>query len=259
MRRMKYDSTEHTAVGICWCDARFLGFTLKSALDQLWWHAEHGNCMDNNKRANMKKIYKKEGIELPEFSDIADQDRGKQHKATHRARIQLVSPTGGRGEVIQPFGANKRAYGALGLDGHNGLDYGVPSGTPVVAAYDGVVKFQGQGVDHVLMGASAGLCASVEHREGQARFLTGYAHLSRVYAQEGSKVKAGDVIGLSGASGMTTGDHLHFEVIPVGTTGAMELDNGYLGRIDPAPYLEKEGALFVKQGDVGRNKGGASK
>ena len=63
----------------------------------------------------MKKIYKKEGIELPEFSDIADQDRGKQHKATPTGRESSWYPlTGGRGEVIQPFGANKRAYGALG-------------------------------------------------------------------------------------------------------------------------------------------------
>lgn len=260
---MKYDSTEFTSVTICWCDARFLGFGangLKSALDQMWWHAEHSECMDIPKRGNMKKIYKKEGIALPEFADMATEDRGKREtaKQPHRTRIRLKHPTEGRGEVIQPFGDNARAYGQVGLDGHNGLDYGVPSGTPVVAAYDGEVKFQGQGVDEVLMGASAGLCVVLHHREGQARFLTGYAHLSRVYVKEGAKVKKGDVIALSGASGMTTGDHLHFELIPMGTVGHMELDNGYLGRVDPAPYFDKEGALFPLQGDVARNKGGAS-
>ena len=253
---MYVDSTDWSAVAKCWCDARFLSDTEKGALDQLWWHAEHSECLTNTRRENLKRKYRKKGHPLPDFADMASEDRPKQPKrAAYRKRIKFVHPTGGRGEVIQPFGANSRAYGQLGLRGHNGLDMGVVAGTPVVAAYSGTVQFQGQGVNNMLMGASAGLCVVLSHKEGSAHFYTGYAHLSRAYVADGAAVKAGDVIGLSGASGMTTGDHLHFELIPVGN--ALALDNGYLGRIDPAPYLTDKGALFPTKGGATESKGGA--
>ncbi|MGP9788298.1 M23 family metallopeptidase, partial [Glutamicibacter sp. 287] len=88
-------------------------------------------------------------------------------------------------------------------------------------------------------------------------FYTGYAHLSRLYVSAGQSVKAGDVIGLSGASGLTTGDHLHFELIPVQSNGRMALDNGYLGRRDPAPYLEQGGCLWNEPGVPATEQGGA--
>ncbi|MBI5449384.1 M23 family metallopeptidase [Candidatus Gottesmanbacteria bacterium] len=60
-----------------------------------------------------------------------------------------------------------------------------------------------------------------------------YAHLREVRTSVGDRVRAGTVIGLSGSSGMVTGPHLHFAIIP----NKADLNNGYLGFIDPSPYF----------------------
>lgn len=130
---------------------------------------------------------------------------------------------------MQGFGANKRVYKRFGQEGHNGLDLGVVEGVAVLAMADGVVRFAGEGSREKLMGSAAGNCILLTSES----FLTGYAHLSRLYVREGDSVKAGDVLGLSGMTGATTGPHLHAELIPL----PLCLDNGYLGRIDPLPYI----------------------
>lgn len=149
---------------------------------------------------------------------------------------QLHYPLYAEAPITQYFGANKRVYKRFGLDGHNGLDIGVVEGTPVLAMADGVVRFSGDGFNEILMGAAAGNClliASEGVLDGLEEFMCGYAHLSRIYARSGDSVRAGDVIALSGNTGATSGQHLHAELIGV----PLELDNGYLGRIDPLPYL----------------------
>ncbi|MGP9605604.1 M23 family metallopeptidase [Glutamicibacter sp. AOP33-2CA-4] len=257
--RIKWDYSDFSSVAVCPCGARFLGSggSAKSALDLLWEHTHHSGEQDLSK--SLRNTYKREGYPLPDTAKLRMEDQGKASKpyAPRRPRVAFVHPTEGRGEVTQPFGANPRAYKQLGLAGHNGLDLGVREGTPVVAVCDGEVAFAGQGVNHILMGASAGMSSLVEHKVGKARFYTGYAHLSRLYVSAGQVVKAGDVIGLSGASGLTTGDHLHFELIPVLANGRMALDNGYLGRRDPAPYLEQGGCLWDEPGVPATEQGGA--
>lgn len=145
--------------------------------------------------------------------------------------LKLVWPTFDRGAPItQRFGENAPTYRMFGQKGHNGLDIGILEGTAVLAMADGVIRFAGNGVDEVVMGASAGTCILVASES----FLTGYAHLSRLYAQEGDLVKAGDVIALSGNTGASSGQHLHAELIPL----PLALGNGYLGRADLMPYME---------------------
>ncbi|MFX7209412.1 M23 family metallopeptidase, partial [Acinetobacter baumannii] len=51
----------------------------------------------------------------------------------------------------------------------------------------------------------------IQHADGMH---SGYAHMSRVVARTGEKVKQGDIIGYVGATGMATGPHLHFEFLP---------------------------------------------
>jgi len=97
---------------------------------------------------------------------------------------------------------------------HNGIDIVVPQGTPVKAAADGVVflaRNAGMGYSYILVG----------HRDGYA---TLYGHLSRITVSTGDAIVAGQVIGFSGGakggpgSGLvTTGAHLHFEMIKDGT------------------------------------------
>lgn len=145
--------------------------------------------------------------------------------------------------IMQEFGVNERTYKPFGLDGHNGLDLGAVEGVAVLAALDGEVIYAGEGVDHFLMGQAAGQCVLIRHQvpgpdfalDPTTTILTGYAHLSRIYAEVGSQVKTGAVIGLVGQSGYASGPHLHFEVIPE----PLETANGYLGRIDPLPSIQR--------------------
>ncbi len=107
---------------------------------------------------------------------------------------------------------------ALGLpDGSNGYNFGLPTGTPVLAAADGEVVSAGtedpfacpitrRSVDDQL---------AVELRHdglGGVGFLTRYVHLSKVLVRQGEKVVAGQRLGLSGQSGCATRPQLSFEV-----------------------------------------------
>lgn len=84
---------------------------------------------------------------------------------------------------------------------HNGTDFAVPVGTPVIATGDGVVV---KATRHPL----AGNYLVIRHgRQYTTRFL----HLSRFLVKEGDKVKRGQRIALSGNTGRSTGAHLHYE------------------------------------------------
>lgn len=144
-------------------------------------------------------------------------------------RPKLYYPLALEAPLLQGFGERPHTYARFGMEGHNGLDLGVQRFTPVKAMANGTIRFAGEGIDEQIMGSAAGLCVLITHRG----YLTGYAHLSKVYATAGTKVKAGDVIGLSGNTGATTGAHLHLELLKT----PLQLDNGYLGRCDPLPYL----------------------
>ncbi len=88
---------------------------------------------------------------------------------------------------------------------HSGIDIGVYY-SPVKAARDGEVTYASR------LGAY-GNTVVVKHENG---FQTLYAHLSRITVKNGQRVKAGSVIAVSGNTGMSTGPHLHFEVIQNG-------------------------------------------
>lgn len=85
---------------------------------------------------------------------------------------------------------------------HVGVDFAAPEGMPVRAAEGGLVVVAGRVGDY-------GHVVVVDHGGGVA---TVYAHLSRCLAVPGKKVVRGDVIGLVGSTGLSTGPHLHFEV-----------------------------------------------
>ncbi|WBU59449.1 DUF5930 domain-containing protein [Paracoccus albus] len=85
---------------------------------------------------------------------------------------------------------------------HKGIDLAGPTGTPVLATGDGVVKFAGRqsGYGNIII---------VEHALGTE---TRYAHLSKIRVQAGQKVSRGSQIGDMGNTGRSTGPHLHYEV-----------------------------------------------
>ncbi len=84
---------------------------------------------------------------------------------------------------------------------HQGIDLPYPTGTPVYAAFDGKVRIS----DWV---GGYGNLIVIRHANG---LETCYGHLSRRDVESGDWVSAGDVIGLGGSTGRSTGPHLHFE------------------------------------------------
>jgi murein DD-endopeptidase MepM/ murein hydrolase activator NlpD len=110
-----------------------------------------------------------------------------------------------------PFAtANAAIYNNMG---HDGLDIGVPIGTPVQAALTGVVLATGNtDLAHSSSGAqclSFGKWVMLKHSNG---LNTMYAHLSVISVSQGQAVAQGDLLGYSGMTGYATGPHLHFGV-----------------------------------------------
>lgn len=139
--------------------------------------------------------------------------------------------------VTQKFGLNPQIYGQFGMDGHNGIDFRATVGTPVFASHDGQVTKVSK--DPNGYGWHVRIRSKSHSRE------TIYAHLSRIDVTRGQHVGMGDVIGLTGNTGFSTGPHLHFGLRRLINGGGTPLeswkienyDNGYYGWIDPIDYL----------------------
>ncbi len=89
------------------------------------------------------------------------------------------------------------------LSPHNGVDYTVPEGSRVFATADGQIK------DILRSNSSSGLSIIIRHGDS---YETQYSHLSRIDIARGQQVKRGDIIGLTGNSGLSLSPHLHYEV-----------------------------------------------
>lgn len=116
----------------------------------------------------------------------------------------LLYPFATHQPITQQFGANPGSYKyKCRPDGsHNGIDYGVVEGTELLAAMDGIIHFAGNDK------TGYGICVKIKGKDGDGVV---YGHLSKLKCKLGQIVKAGQVIGLSGNTGNSTGPHLHFE------------------------------------------------
>lgn len=103
--------------------------------------------------------------------------------------------------VSDAFGT-RRTFNGKVQSMHQGLDYGVPTGTPVSAANAGIVLLAGPLYFE-------GNCVVLDHGQG---LLTLYLHLSEAKVRQGERIAAGQEIGRSGGTGRATGPHLHFAV-----------------------------------------------
>ncbi len=95
---------------------------------------------------------------------------------------------------------------------HAGTDIAAAQGTPVLAAQDGVVSAAGEAGGY-------GLMVVLRHDLEEAELESRYAHLSEIFVESGKAVKKGDVVGLVGSTGNSTGPHLHFEMRQMTATG----------------------------------------
>jgi pyruvate/2-oxoglutarate dehydrogenase complex dihydrolipoamide acyltransferase (E2) component len=98
---------------------------------------------------------------------------------------------------------------------HQGVDYGAPTGTPILAAARGRVD---------LAGELSGYGSAVVLRHNNDTLETLYGHMSQILVKEGQWVEQGTVIGLVGSTGYSTGPHLHFEVLKPTPDGWVAID-----------------------------------
>lgn len=187
--------------------------------------------------------------------------------------------------VNQPFGVNGEYYQKNGIkiQGHNGLDLRAYHGQPIYAAHDGYAYYtsddgrKGQGIELVSS-------QEYDYNGKSTYFKTLYWHLcdgdkepryaspiylaTKPHRNKRVFVLRGDILGYADNTGLSTGDHLHFGLKPIKQHGHpgywvnLEPENGYLGAIDPSPYLPKNtpslwvqaAALAALEQRAGRSK-----
>jgi murein DD-endopeptidase len=127
--------------------------------------------------------------------------------ASGKVKVRVLRPVSKRWLVTADFGeVNPNLRDGLP---HKGVDFGCPIGTPVLAAFDGFVGLMRRVEEGTEKERRAGNRLALYSHDGKFRAL--YFHLSRFECCLGDKVQAGDVIALSGDTGVVTGAHLHFE------------------------------------------------
>lgn len=124
---------------------------------------------------------------------------------------QLTLLTAGYGTLMHPFYRT--------LQSHQGVDYTVPEGSSVFATADGIVK--------EVSGRNSTFGQNIVIDRGNG-YLTQYCHLSASKVRKGQRVRRGDIIALSGNSGLSLSPHLHYEVRYEGM------------RVDPIHYFFME-------------------
>ena len=153
----------------------------------------------------------------------AEQARIKEDRALMRAALNRATPERYwtaplyrpvKGKMLSRFGLYRTFNGDV-ASRHTGLDFRAWLGTPIHAVAAGKVVL----TRHLYYGGNTVI---VDHGNG---FLTMSCHLSKTKVKEGDMVKAGQVIGLSGATGRVTGAHLHLAVFLLGAV------------VDPEPFF----------------------
>ena len=163
---------------------------------------ENGKVRDTGKIIYASMYVNKEEINLynfkykndEEFYDIKGKSITKSLMKTPINGARLSSSFGMRKHPI--LGYNKM---------HRGTDFAAPSGTPIMASGSGTVT-------RARWCGGGGNCVKIKHNSS---YETIYAHMKSFAKgiKEGRKVKQGQIIGYVGSTGLSTGPHLHYEVI----------------------------------------------
>lgn len=132
-------------------------------------------------------------------------------------------PFNGSFPQTQGFGEHPDWYKKFGLIGHNGLDYGMPNGTEIVAPHDGKI------LEATNDPNGYGLYVKIESStEGSV-----LAHLKQINVPIGRELKEGEHIGFSNNTGNSTGPHLHWGYYKI----PRNRKNGYAGFIDQTQFI----------------------
>ena len=168
-------------------------------------------------------------------------DEGDGKSPVKLKRVLTPLPFAGAFRLTQAFGENPLLYRRLGLPGHNGLDWGMPVGQEILAVDEGVVIRVEERPD------GFGKHVKIQHKWGQ----TLYAHLSQFKVVLNQPVKQGDVLGLSGNTGFSTGPHLHFGM----RVKPYDKRDGWYGYTNPQRYLQWPEAGLIATGESSQMTG----
>ena len=120
----------------------------------------------------------------------------------------MILPVPADARITQLWGANPSYYQArFGLPYHNGTDWGMPQGTPLLSIADGIIVYRAMDTN--------GYGHYVRIYHPTLTLFSFYAHLEltdEVIPQVGENVEEAQTVGTCGSTGNSTGSHLHFEI-----------------------------------------------
>ena len=159
--------------------------------------AGHGNILyaELNLSGDVMKIYRY--VDKNGLVDFYNQSGESLRKAMLRTPINGAKITSGYGMRSHPI----LGYSKM----HRGVDFGAPTGTPIYAAGDGTVDFAGRKGGY-------GNYLRIKHND---KYSSAYGHISRFAGNvsPGHRVKQGQIVAYVGSTGMSTGPHLHYEIL----------------------------------------------
>ncbi|RPI72321.1 MAG: hypothetical protein EHM47_08510 [Ignavibacteriales bacterium] len=146
----------------------------------------------------MDEVNRKINFEKQQYLDISE--KLKDNKKLFES-LPAIKPCEG---TLALHGFGMRVHPILNIKRmHEGVDIITDSGTPVHASGNGKIEFVGYR-------GGLGLAIEIDHGFG---YKSIYAHLSKADVKEGQKISRGDLIGKSGSSGLSSGPHLHYEIL----------------------------------------------
>lgn len=193
--------------------------------------ANRGLASDGALEAQMAKLHKEISVSGVEMTSIEKKARDYQEQLRQREyrRILDLLPSArpADGVISSPFGIRIHpVYGYARF--HSGIDIAAPHGAPIYATASGKVSFSGYMSGY-------GNTVKIYHLDG---LETLYGHCSSLYVRNGQYVRKGDLIASVGSTGVSTGPHVHYEVLVYGL------------QTDPEPYFhcsESRMALLRKK------------
>ncbi|MFW5804863.1 MAG: M23 family metallopeptidase [bacterium] len=189
-------------------------------------------------RERLDKISSKINVQAESFENTYERAVSLNELHSNIPAIQPISPgtfywiSSGYGSRFDPYN-NREVF-------HHGIDFAAAIGVEIYSTGNGIVK------ETLYNETGYGKEVVIDHGFG---YSTRYAHLHEIYVKKGEKIKRGQLIGLMGNTGKSTGPHLHYEVLRYNIS--VNPSYYFTNDLSPVEYQEiiengKEGTSFLK-------------
>lgn len=212
IKNLNYPASNYLEQGIKWVlyqniDAKSIYDNVQNIADKII----HNSLFTNQDNGDSDSADSIDGNAVPasagvsEPTDTGSESSQKENTAQQDNELQtdskytFIVPVNGK--LGDKFGERVNTLKKT-TEFHNGIDIEAEKGASIVAAQDGEVQESGSD-------STYGSYIKIKHSDG---FTTLYAHCSTIIAKKGQKVKQGEIIAKVGGTGLSIGDHLHFEI-----------------------------------------------